>query len=65
VVDVGFSPGYIPEERRKLVDVFSADFKAIFGHCPKTVGSWYIDEMTLAYMAKNMESSLLATASVV
>ncbi|HEV2211352.1 MAG TPA: hypothetical protein VG167_21515 [Verrucomicrobiae bacterium] len=50
--DVGFSPGYTPVERRKLVDVYMADFKAIFGHYPRTVGSWYIDEVTLEYMAK-------------
>jgi hypothetical protein len=49
--NVGFSPGYTPEERRKLVDVYMADFKAIFGRYPRTVGSWYIDEVTLAYMA--------------
>jgi hypothetical protein len=30
-----------------------ADFKAIFGHYPSTVGSWYIDEVTLAYMAEH------------
>ena len=51
VANVGFSPGYTPEERRKLVDVYMADFKAVFGRCPRTVGSWYIDEVTLAYMA--------------
>jgi hypothetical protein len=50
--NVGFSPGYTPAQRRKLVDVYMADFKAIFGYYPKTVGSWYIDEVTLAYMAK-------------
>lgn len=50
--NVGFSPGYTPAERRKLVDVYMADFKRIFGHYPKTVGSWYIDEVTLAYMAR-------------
>ena len=50
--DVGFSPGYTPEERRKLVDVYMADFKAIFGYYPRTVGSWFIDEVTLAYMAE-------------
>ena len=49
--NVGFSPGYTPEERRKLVDVYMADFKTIFGYYPRTVGSWYIDEVTLAYMA--------------
>jgi hypothetical protein len=50
--NVGFSPGYTPGERRKLVDIYMADFKAIFGYYPKTVGSWYIDEVTLAYMAE-------------
>lgn len=50
--NVGFSPGYTPEERRELVDVYMADFKNIFGHYPRTVGSWYIDEVTLDYMAK-------------
>jgi hypothetical protein len=51
--NVGFSPGYTPEERRKLVDVYMADFKAIFGYYPRTVGSWFIDEVTLAYMAEH------------
>jgi hypothetical protein len=50
--DVGFSPGYTPEQRLKLVDVYMADFKAIYGHYPRTVGSWYMDEVTLAYMAR-------------
>lgn len=50
--NVGFSPGYTPEQRRKLVDAYMADFKAVFGYYPKTVGSWYIDEVTLAYMAQ-------------
>ncbi|HZI32896.1 MAG TPA: hypothetical protein VFF11_11180 [Candidatus Binatia bacterium] len=49
--NVGFSPGYTPAERRKLVDVYMADFRKIFGYYPRTVGSWYIDEVTLAYMA--------------
>ncbi len=48
--NVGFGPGYTPEERRKLVDVYMADFKAIFGYYPKTAGSWYLDEVTLAHM---------------
>jgi hypothetical protein len=50
--NVGFSPGYTPEERCKLVDVYMADFKAVFGYYPLTVGSWYIDEVTLEYMAR-------------
>ncbi|HEY4416779.1 MAG TPA: hypothetical protein VGO57_13900 [Verrucomicrobiae bacterium] len=51
VANVGFSPGYTPAERRKLVDVYMADFKAVFGYYPRTVGSWFIDEVTLEYMA--------------
>lgn len=50
--NVGFSPGYTPDERCKLVDVYMADFKAAFGYYPKTVGSWFIDEVTLDYMAE-------------
>ncbi|MDB6110214.1 MAG: hypothetical protein JWR69_1964 [Pedosphaera sp.] len=50
--NVGFSPGYSPAERRKLVDVYMADFKAVFGYYPRTVGSWFIDEVTLGYMAR-------------
>ena len=50
--NVGFSPGYTPEERRKLVDVYMAEFKKVFGYYPRTVGSWYIDEVTLAYMTE-------------
>lgn len=49
---VGFSVGYIPEEREKLVDVYMADFKQIFGYYPKSVGSWFIDAHTLNYMAE-------------
>lgn len=50
--NVGFSPGYTPDERRKLVDIYMADFKNIYGHLPKSVGSWFIDEITLDHMVK-------------
>lgn len=49
--DVGFSTGYTPDERERLVDVYMADFKEIFGCYPRTVGSWFIDTHSLAYMA--------------
>ena len=49
--DVDFSCGYTPAERRALVDAYMTDFKTVFGYYPRTVGSWYIDEVTLAYMA--------------
>ncbi len=52
VANVGFSPGYTPEERRKLVDAYMAEFKAVFGFYPRTAGSWFIDEVTLLYMAE-------------
>ncbi len=48
--DVGFATGYTPEEREKLTDVYMNDFKKIFGHYPKSVGSWFIDAHTLNYM---------------
>ena len=50
--NIGFSPGYLPEDRRRLVDVYMADFKAVFGRYPRTVGSWFIDEVTLDYLAR-------------
>ena len=48
--DVGFSTGYTPAEREKLVDVYMADFKVIFGYYPKSIASWFIDAHTLNYM---------------
>lgn len=48
--NVGFATGYTPEEREVLVDVYMAKFKEIFGYYPKSVGSWFIDAHTLAYM---------------
>jgi hypothetical protein len=48
--DVGFSTGYTPAEREKLVDVYMRDFKRIFGTYPKSVGSWFIDAHTLRYL---------------
>lgn len=50
--NVGFSTGYTPAEREKLVDVYMTDFKKIYGYYPKSVGSWFIDAHTLNYMYK-------------
>ncbi len=49
--NVGFATGYTPAEREKLVDVYMAKFKEIFGKYPTAIGSWFIDAHTLAYMA--------------
>lgn len=48
--NVGFSVGYTPSEREKLVDTYMKDFKQIFGYYPKSVGCWFIDAHTLHYM---------------
>jgi hypothetical protein len=48
--NVAFSVGYTTQEREKLVDTYMKDFKELFGCYPKSVGSWHIDEHTLAYM---------------
>jgi hypothetical protein len=47
---IDYASGYEPDERKKMVDVFMADFRSIFGHYPRTIGAWYIDEISLAYM---------------
>jgi hypothetical protein len=49
--DVGFTVGYLPEQRKKLVDVAMEDFRARFGQYPESVGSWFIDAVTLEYLA--------------
>lgn len=48
--NVGFSTGYTPQEREKLIDVYMADFRKIFGYYPESVGSWFIDIHSLNYM---------------
>lgn len=48
--NIAFTTGYSPEEREKLVDVYMSKFKEIFGRYPRSVGSWFIDSHSLAYM---------------
>lgn len=48
--NIAFSTGYTKEERERLVYVYMQKFKEIFGYYPKSVGSWFIDAHTLAYM---------------
>ncbi len=50
LANIAFSTGYTKEERERLVDVYMAKFKEIFGTYPKSVGSWFIDAHTLGYM---------------
>lgn len=48
---IGFSVGYTPAERERLVDVYMAEFKNVFGCYPRSVGSWMMDAHSLGYMA--------------
>ncbi|WP_153799513.1 hypothetical protein [Foetidibacter luteolus] len=48
--NIGFSTGYTQEERKKLIDVYMADFHNVFGYYPKSVASWFIDAYSLNYM---------------
>ena len=48
--NIAFTTGYSPQEREKLVDVYMEKFKEIFGKYPASMGSWFIDAHTLAYM---------------
>jgi hypothetical protein len=49
-VNVGFTHGYPVEERKKLMDVYMAKFKEVFGKHPKSAGCWIIDAPTLNYL---------------
>lgn len=51
-VDSAYCVGYAPEERKRLVDAYMADFYAVFGKYPQTIGSWVLDSVTLAYAAQ-------------
>lgn len=48
--DVGFTVGYAPEDREKIIDEAFNKFKEIFGHYPSFCGSWHIDAYSLKYM---------------
>lgn len=48
--NIAFTTGYSPEERERLVDVYMSKFNEIYGYYPKSVGSWFIDSYTLAYL---------------
>lgn len=49
-VNVGFSVGYAPEERTRMIDIFFAEFRDTFGFAPKAAGSWFIDAHSLAHL---------------
>ncbi|GHT99443.1 hypothetical protein FACS1894142_7030 [Spirochaetia bacterium] len=57
---VGFSVGYTPEERERLIDKVMEKFKAVFGFYPASVASWLIDAHSLAYLADRYHISASA-----
>lgn len=49
-VNVGFSVGYTPAERVRMIDLLMEKFRATFGYAPKAAGSWFIDAHSLAHL---------------
>lgn len=49
--DKVFLSGYTPVERKRLIDKLFFGFKNAFGYFPSSVGAWYIDSISLNYMA--------------
>jgi hypothetical protein len=57
---VGFSVGYTPEERERLIDRLMEKFKACFGRYPRSVASWMIDAHSLGYLSDRYHISASA-----
>jgi hypothetical protein len=57
---VGFTVGYTPGERERLVDCLMEKFRAVFGVYPRSVASWLIDAHTLAYLSDRYHISASA-----
>lgn len=49
--DVGFTIGYTPAEREKLIDEYMRLFEKTFGRRPRSIGCWLLDAPTLAYLS--------------
>ncbi len=49
--DVGFLIGYEPEFRKKLIDVAMEKYRELYGSYPRSVGSWHIDAVSMAYLS--------------
>jgi hypothetical protein len=45
-----FLSGYSQGDRVKLIDTVFASFKDVYGYYPTSVGSWWTDSFSLAYM---------------
>lgn len=45
-----FLSGYTRAERQRLIDKSFSDFKDVFGHYPRSYGSWYVDVYSMEYI---------------
>ncbi len=44
--------GYLPSERKRMIDKIFDKYKSIYGIYPSSVGAWYIDSLSLGYMSQ-------------
>ena len=63
-VNSAYSIGYAPEERRRLVDAYMADFREIYGFYPRTIGSWVLDTGPFPMPRKNTASWAAPSAGI-
>ena len=50
---VAFTIGYTPAERIKLADAAMNGFKAVWGGYPRSIASWNLDSITIAYLSEH------------
>lgn len=60
-VDSAYCIGYSPEERKLLVDGYMEDFFSVFGKYPRSIGSWVLDSVTMAYAQERYGVCAFAT----
>ena len=60
--DKVFLSGYTPNDRQKLIKTYFSKFKTIFKKLPQSVGAWYIDANSQAYLVKFGVRSALTVA---
>lgn len=51
--------GYLPSERKRMIDSAFDTFKTKFGFYPESVGSWYIDTLSLDYIVEKFGVSTI------
>lgn len=49
--------GYAIDERKRMIVKTFEKFKEVFGYYPSSVGSWYIDTISLGFMVKKYQIS--------